>query len=147
VVGAAFDAGGLSAGLIADAIHVHPAAIRAAFAAKRGPGEIFLVTDAMAPAGTDLARFTLNGHEITRADGRLTLADGTLAGADLELTRALDVLVNTVGLPLERALRAATSVPARLAGIAAGRFVPGSRGMLTRISRSLTGCTPIAGTD
>lgn len=45
-----------------------PAQTRAAFAAKRGSGEIFLVTDAMAPAGTDLARFALNGRKITRRD-------------------------------------------------------------------------------
>lgn len=137
VVGAALDTGGLSAGLIADAIHVHPAAMRAAFAAKRGPGEIYLVTDAMAPAGTDLARFELNGREITRDHGRLTLADGTLAGADLDLTRALKVLTEDVGLPLARALAAATSVPARIAGLDAGRLAVGGAGPLIRIGREL----------
>ena len=140
VVGAALDCGGLSTGLIADGIHVHPAVLRAAFAAKRGPGEIYLVTDAMAPAGTDLARFTLNGREITRVDGRLTLADGTLAGADLDFTRALRVLTEEVGLPLARALAAATSVPARVAGIATGRLEPGAIGPLVRMSADLSGC-------
>ena len=140
VVGAALDCGGLSTGLIADGIHVHPAVLRAAFAAKRGPGEIYLVTDAMAPAGTDLARFELNGREITRADGRLTLADGTLAGADLDLTRALKVLTEEAGLPLERALAAATSVPARVVGNGAGVLGPGATGPLVRIAADLSGC-------
>lgn len=143
VVGAALDRGGLSAGLIADGIHVHPAAMRAAFAAKRGPGEIYLVTDAMAPAGTDQASFTLNGREITREDGRLTLADGTLAGADLDLTRAIRVLVEEVGLPLEIALAGATSVPARVAGIEAGHFAPGLAARPVRIAADLGGCTPV----
>jgi N-acetylglucosamine-6-phosphate deacetylase len=117
LVGAALDCGALSAGLIADGIHVHPAAIRAALAAKRGPGGIFLVSDAMAPAGSSITRFTLNGREITRAGGRLTLADGTLAGADLDLAGALRVMTRDVGLGLARALAMATSLPARVAGL------------------------------
>lgn len=143
VVGAALDSGGLSAGLIADGIHVHPAAMRAAFAAKRGPGEIFLVTDAMAPAGTELESFELNGRTITREDGRLTLADGTLAGADLTLTRAIGVLVEEVGLPLDDALHRATSGPARLAGLDGGRLAVGTSGLLIRIAQDLSGCTPL----
>lgn len=139
LVGAVLDDGALSAGLIADAIHVHPAAMRAALAAKAGPGEVFLVTDAMAPAGTDLASFTLNGRTIRRADGRLTLADGTLAGADLDMARALRVLRDDVGLALDRALRMATSGPAKALGIAghAGRLAPGRRADLVHLSDGL----------
>ena len=51
LVGAALDHGGLSAGIIADMVHVHPATIAAALRAKRGPGRVFLVSDAMATAG------------------------------------------------------------------------------------------------
>ena len=57
--------------------------------AKRGPGRIFLVTDAMATIGTDMTIFTLNGRTIHRKDGRLTLDDGTLAGADLDMISAV----------------------------------------------------------
>ncbi|GAB4389078.1 N-acetylglucosamine-6-phosphate deacetylase [Albidovulum sp.] len=116
LVGAALDCGALSAGLIADGIHVHPAALRAAWAAKRGPGRIFLVSDAMAVAGTAARAFDLGGRRIERRDGRLTLADGTLAGADLELTRAVRVMVDRAGLDLAAALAAATRVPAALIG-------------------------------
>ncbi len=48
MVGAALDTGALSAGLIADGIHVDPVMIGIALRAKNGPGRIFLVTDAMA---------------------------------------------------------------------------------------------------
>lgn len=140
VVGAALDSGGLSTGLIADGIHVHPASMRVAFAAKRGPGEIYLVTDAMAPAGTALRSFELNGRRINREAGRLTLADGTLAGADLDLTRALKVLTQDVGVALDRALRAATSTPARIAQIGAGVLEPGRPARLVRIAADLSGC-------
>jgi len=129
VVGAALHLGGLSAGLIADGIHVHPATMGAAIRAKAGPGRLFLVSDAMAVAGTDLNGFTLNGRRITRADGRLTLADGTLAGADLDLTTAIRVLVRAVDVPRAAAVAMATALPADLIGQGAwrGRFVPGAR--------------------
>jgi N-acetylglucosamine-6-phosphate deacetylase len=42
----------------------------------------------MAPLGTDLKEFTLDGRRILRRNGRLTLADGTLAGADLDMIDA-----------------------------------------------------------
>jgi N-acetylglucosamine-6-phosphate deacetylase len=127
LVGAALEAGAVSAGLIADGIHVHPASIRAALRAKQGPGRVFLVTDAMATAGSDIDGFTLNGRWIRRHDGRLTLQDGTLAGADLDFATAIGVLCGPVGLDRAAALAMATSVPADLlgAGGGLGRFVPG----------------------
>ena len=143
LVGAALDCGAMSAGLIADGVHVHPATMRRAFAAKAGPGRIFLVSDAMAVAGTAQTAFRLNGRDITRQDGRLTLADGTLAGADLDLTRAIRVLVRDVGLPLEVALSAATSVPAHVAGLTAGRIDVGKRADLIRITPDFTGVHPV----
>ena len=114
LVGAALNTDHVSAGLIADGIHVHPVAMRAALAAKRGPGQVFLVSDAMAVAGSDETEFTLNGRTILRRDGRLTLADGTLAGADLDLAQAIRILVQDVGVGLEQALAMATSIPADL---------------------------------
>lgn len=117
LVGAALERGELSAGLIADAVHVHPAAMRAAWNSKTGSGEIFLVSDAMAVAGTDQDHFYLDGRRITRANGRLTLDDNTLAGADLDLTTAISVLTKSVGVDLSAALQAATTIPARLIGL------------------------------
>ena len=59
--------------------------------------------------------FTLNGRGILRRDGRLTLADGTLAGADIDFAGAIRVLVREVGVTLPRALRMASAVPAAAA--------------------------------
>ncbi len=140
LVGAVLSNGDLSAGLIADGIHVHTETMRAAFGAKTGPGEIFLVSDAMAPAGTNISEFELEGRRITRAKGRLTLSDGTLAGADLDLTTAIRVLVNQVGVSLSDALRSASSVPARLAGLPSivGAIQSGKKCNVVRISSDLT---------
>jgi len=125
MVGATLDLGHVSAGLIADGFHVHPAAIRTALRAKRGPGRIFLVTDAMSPMGTDMTSFFLNGREIFREGGRLTLADGTLAGADIDMASCVRYMRDTVGIELEEALRMASLYPAEAIGMT------GRKGRLT----------------
>jgi N-acetylglucosamine-6-phosphate deacetylase len=129
VVGAALETPALWAGLIADGFHVDPAAIRVALRAKRAPGRIFLVSDSMATTGTDLDEFTLNGRRILRRGGRLTLEDGTLAGADLDLASAVRFMVGTIGLPVDEALRMATAYPAQLIGRDSeiGTLTPGGR--------------------
>lgn len=125
MVGAALDLGHLNAGLIADGYHVHPVSIGAALRAKRGPGRIFLVTDAMSPIGTDMTSFFLNGREIFRERGRLTLADGTLAGADIDMASCVRYMRDTVGVELEEALRMASLYPAEAIGMT------GRKGRLT----------------
>lgn len=134
LVGAALDSE-VHAGLIADGIHVDPISIRIALAAKRGPDRIFLVTDAMAVAGTDHSDFRLNGRRISRRDGRLTLDDGTLAGADIDFPGSLRVLVEDVGLAPDAALAMATRVPAGLIGQAGriGCLVPGAKADLVHL--------------
>lgn len=117
LVGAALASAAVSAGLIADAVHVHPASIAAAWRAKTGRGRIFLVSDAMAVAGSGASEFELGGRLITRRDGVLTLADGTLAGADLELAKAVGTMVHKVGVDPTAALAAATAIPAKLIGL------------------------------
>jgi N-acetylglucosamine-6-phosphate deacetylase len=125
LVGAALDSEGVAAGLIADGIHVAPESLRVALAAKRGEDGIFLVTDAMPVAGTGLDGFELGGRRIVRRDGRLTLEDGTLAGADIDFPGAIRVLVRE-GVPLARALRMAAVAPAKVLGRDdLGRLVPG----------------------
>lgn len=112
MVGNALDTPGLHVGLIADGIHVDPVAIAIALRAKRTPGHLFLVTDAMAPLGTTLDSFTLNGRTIYRRAGRLTLADGTLAGADTDMISSVRFMHEAIGLPLGEALRMASLYPA-----------------------------------
>ncbi|MEJ2001754.1 MAG: N-acetylglucosamine-6-phosphate deacetylase [Maritimibacter sp.] len=128
LVGAALAQGGLSAGLIADGHHVHPETIRLAMRAKAGPGQIFLVSDAMAVAGTDMSAFELGGRRILRRDGRLTLEDGTLAGADLDLLTAMRNLTRWGIADVDTALAMATSIPASLIGAAqgVGTLAPGA---------------------
>ncbi|MFK4812375.1 N-acetylglucosamine-6-phosphate deacetylase [Devosia sp. ZW T5_3] len=128
VVGAVLAHDTVFAGLIADGIHVHPGSIDVALRAKSGPGRIFLVTDAMSQTGTDIKTLTLNGRTITRSDGALRLADGTLAGADLDMIDAVEFMHTSIGLPLDEALRMASLYPAQAMGIATdyGHLRPGA---------------------
>ncbi len=130
VVGAALDMPELHAGLIADGIHVAAPAIGIALRAKRGPGQIFLVTDAMSITGTDWTEFELTGQRVFRKDGALRLADGTLAGADLTMIDAVRYIHHTIGTPLDEALRMASLYPARALGVA------GAHGHLNRGARA-----------
>ncbi len=127
LVGATLNHGGLWAGLIADGHHVHPAALRVALRAKQGPARLFLVSDAMPPAGSGGDTFTLSGRTVTRRDGRLTLADGTLAGSDLTIDRAVRFAVEHLHQPLAEALRMASLYPAQFLRLdaARGRIAPG----------------------
>jgi N-acetylglucosamine-6-phosphate deacetylase len=139
LVGAVLDMGDLSAGLIADGFHVHPAAIRAALRAKRGPGEIYLVSDAMATVGSDLTQFDLNGRRVFRRDGRLTLADGTLAGADIDLLTAVRFAVAHLEMTVEQALARAGRIPARLMRLAdRGHLHPGARADIIHLRPDLS---------
>lgn len=138
VVGAALDSGDLWCGLIADGHHVHPAAIGIALRAKRQPGRVFLVTDAMSTVGSDIREFELNGRRIRRQDGVLVLEDGTLAGSDLDIMAAVRFLVQTVKLDLQEALRMATAYPAQFLGRNdIGRIARGARADLVQIDDKL----------
>ncbi|MRX49326.1 N-acetylglucosamine-6-phosphate deacetylase [Paracoccus sp. S-4012] len=137
LVGAALD-GAADCGLIADGLHVDPVALRIAVAAKRR-GRMFLVSDAMAVAGTHLDGFTLGGRRILRSDGRLTLEDGTLAGADLTLPQAVALMVREGAAAPEAALAMASRIPADVIGRAdLGRLAPGARADLVWLGDDLS---------
>ena len=128
IVGAALSEPRLIAGLIADGLHVDPVSIRAAFAAKGADG-IALVSDAMPTVGSELSSFELMGRTVSLQNGKLTAADGTLAGAHLDMASAVRNAVTLANIPLEDALRAATLTPARFLGLdqERGVLVAGAR--------------------
>ena len=137
LAGAALEAE-IHAGLIADGLHVDPAVLRIALRGKRGgAGRLFLVSDAMAVAGTGLAGFELGGRAVRRAGGRLLLADGTLAGADLDLAGAVRMMAGPGEAPLAAALAMATSVPAGLIGARRGRLATGYPADLVHLDAGL----------
>jgi N-acetylglucosamine-6-phosphate deacetylase len=127
LVGATIHSGTAYAGIIADGFHVDPVAMGVAMRAKQGPGKIFIVTDAMSTIGTDDTGLLLNGRQIYREGGRLTLADGTLAGADIDMLSSVLFVHHKLGFPLEEAIRMASLYPAEAMGVGDrhGRLLPG----------------------
>jgi N-acetylglucosamine-6-phosphate deacetylase len=139
VVGAALDLGSLSAGLIADGIHADAVSMGVAFRAKRGPGHIFLVTDAMSVIGTDVTSFELTGQTVYRKDGALRLVDGTLAGADLTMIDAIIYVHRTLRVGLDETLRMASLYPASALGDPArGRIAVGAQADLVHLGDDLS---------
>jgi N-acetylglucosamine-6-phosphate deacetylase len=136
-IGAALEDRESWCGVIADLHHVSPANLRLALAAK-GPARLMLVTDAMPTVGTDLAAFDLLGQEVRRADGRLTTADGTLAGSHLDMASAVRNMVR-IGVPLADALRMASLTPAAFLGLdrELGRIAAGHRASLVLLDDAL----------
>jgi N-acetylglucosamine-6-phosphate deacetylase len=116
VVGAAFDRAAYVE-LIADGVHLHPATVRAAFA-MFGAGRICLVSDSMRAAGMPEGTYDLGGLTVLVEDGRATLEDGarSIAGSVVSLADACRRAIS-FGIPMEQALRASTSNPARASGL------------------------------
>ncbi len=128
VVGALLAADRAAAGVIADGVHVHPAAL-ALVARAKGASRTALVTDAMPPVGGERPAFRLNGREVTARDGACYLPDGTLAGSALSMNRAVDVMSRLAGVPLRDCVQMATATPAEVLGMQdeIGVLVPGAK--------------------
>jgi N-acetylglucosamine-6-phosphate deacetylase len=131
VVGAALEDADSWCGLIVDGHHVHPASLRVAIAAK-ARGKMLLVTDAMPPVGSDHPEFVLNGETIIAKDGICQTAQGVLAGSALDMASAVRNAVQLLGLPLDEAVRMASTYPADFLGLGAshGRIAVGYQGDL-----------------
>jgi N-acetylglucosamine-6-phosphate deacetylase len=131
-IAAALESPSASYGLIADGWHVSPALLRLAL---RGCGNPMLVTDAMPPVGGSKPTFQLYGTEIRVEAGRCLRADGTLAGAALDMATAVRNCVNLLRVSLPEALRFASWNSANFMGFGhmLGRFAPGYRADMVAI--------------
>src|SRR3546814_12912619 len=76
-----------------------------------------LVTEAMRTVGTDIDTFLLGETEIFRDRGALRSADGTLAGSDLDMARAIRNAVSNMHVELADACKMASATPAALLGL------------------------------
>jgi len=137
-VGAALEDAGSWCGIIVDGVHVHPASLRVALAAKPR-GKLFLVTDAMPPVGADDPSYSLYGEIITAVDGVVRNAAGALAGSALDMATAVRNSVRLLGLPLEEAARMASTYPAQFLGLGEryGRIAPGYQADLVLVDDDL----------
>jgi N-acetylglucosamine-6-phosphate deacetylase len=131
MVGAALEDDDSWFGIIADGHHMHPAAFGIAVAAKKRGGAL-LVTDAMPMVGSPDSFFILDGKKIVASEGRVTNAEGTLAGSELNMLQAVNNAAKFARLDWFEAVRMASLYPARALGLdrELGAIQPGFRASL-----------------
>lgn len=99
------------AGIIVDGIHADYPSVRIAHQLM---GEkLFMVTDAVTPAGTDMTEYDMAGVKAYVTNGKCHYEDGTIAGAAITMIEGVRNLIQHVGLSREEALRMASLYPAK----------------------------------
>lgn len=133
VPGAVFDNGSVTAELICDGFHNHPAVIRTAFR-QLGEDRICVISDSMSAADNGDGEYELGGQTVYVRDGKATLADGTIAAST---SNVFDEFRNLLkfGIDFVPALKACTANPAKAIGIYSqtGSVEVGKRADLTVI--------------
>jgi N-acetylglucosamine-6-phosphate deacetylase len=113
--------------VIADGTHLHDITIRLA-ARAAGPGNLVLITDAMAAAGMPDGNYRLGELNVTVSAGVARLADaapgasaagsiGAIAGSTATMDFVVRRAITAVGLSVTDVARAASTTPARLLGL------------------------------
>ncbi len=117
VIGAVSDSEHVTAEMICDGVHLHPAAVRATFK-MLGGDRVILVSDSMRATGMPDGRYTLGGLDVNVVGNRATLvSDGALAGSATNLMDCMKVAVKEIKISLETAVACATVNPAKRLGV------------------------------
>ncbi len=103
--------------LIADGVHVHPAAMDALIK-MLGPERVIIITDALAGAGIPDATFEFAGNSAHVTCGAAHLADGTLTGSVLTMDQALRNTLAMTHVTLQQAVGMLSYNPALSAQVA-----------------------------
>lgn len=117
-VGAVLTDDRITAEVIADGHHVHPAGLQIV-ARMKGTDKVILVTDAMSAAGMpDGDGYELGGLPVVMTCGVARLKEsGNLAGSTLTMIAAFRHMVKNVGVSVPDASRMASANPARQIGV------------------------------
>lgn len=105
IVGAVLTSPHIRAEIIADTVHVHPAAVRLLWQAK-GPQQTILITDAIRAAGMPDGDYAVDDRTMTVKQGECRLADGTLAGSIVRMNDAVRHFQRATGASLNELWRA-----------------------------------------
>jgi N-acetylglucosamine-6-phosphate deacetylase len=125
-VGAALTLPDLRCELIADGLHVDPAAMRM-LADARGADHVVLVSDAVRPTGLGDGEYKLDHRVVQVSDGAVRLSNGGFAGSVLTLDRALRNLAAATSRDAAELWPASSGAAAVSAGVAdrKGRIAAG----------------------
>ena len=103
-------------GMIADGQHVDPLMLQWLIRASN-PGELFLVSDALAPLGLPDGLYPWDSRQIEVQQGTARLPDGTLSGTTLPLLVGVQNLVRWGICSAEAAIVMATEAPRKALGL------------------------------
>lgn len=117
VVGATMEQKEVFAELIADGVHVHPMMVRLAFTVL-GEDRVILISDSLRSTGMPDGLYDLGGQEVEKKGKHCRLtSNGALAGSVSNVYDCLRTAVKEMGIPLRKAVTAASLNPARSLGI------------------------------
>jgi len=117
VVGAVLDSDEISAELIADGIHVHPAALRLAVS-RKGTERLCLITDSLKAVGAGDGIFQWGDMEIDVKGPRATIKESdVLAGSVLTMNQAVKNMIDWTGVSVSQAVNMASLNPAMVLGL------------------------------
>jgi N-acetylglucosamine-6-phosphate deacetylase len=116
LLGTAAVAPGVYCGFIADGQHVDPLMLQWLIRASN-PGELFLVSDALAPLGLPDGVYPWDSRRIEVKQGTARLEDGTLSGTTLPLLVGVQNLVRWGVCSVEMAIALATETPRKALGL------------------------------
>lgn len=102
--------------LIADKIHVHPAALELLIKIK-GIDKVILISDCMRAGGLSDGEYMLGELKVNVEDSIARTAEGSLAGSTLELKDAVMNIKESAKIDLYSALKMVTIVPAKILGL------------------------------
>jgi len=113
---AIFQSEHITAQVITDGVHIHPAVLNFTFE-KLGPERTIPITDGMQAIGLGDGMFIYNGIEYESKAGAARYKDGTLIGTAIGLSQILERFTTFTGCPLDTAIRMVTQNPAGLLGL------------------------------
>jgi N-acetylglucosamine-6-phosphate deacetylase len=117
LAGAVLQADEIAAEIICDGVHVHPALVRTAIAAKR-TSKVMAISDGTAVSGLPSGSTArLGGQAIVAAADTALLEDGTIAGSAATMDKVFRTLVGKVGISLVDAATVCSTTPARELGL------------------------------
>ena len=126
----------VSAELICDGVHVHPAVVRNTFR-MFGADRIIFISDSMEAAGMPDGDYELGGQKVIKTGKLATLEDGqTIAGSVTNLMDCMRTAVLEMNIPLEDAVKCAALNPAKAIGIDASVHA-GNRANLCALNKNL----------
>lgn len=139
VIGAVFDSDHVHAELICDGIHIHPAVVRNTLRIL-GDDRVDFISDSMCATGMPDGNYTLGGLDVV-VEGKTAVlkSNGALAGSATNLMDCMRVAVKEMNVPLESAVKCASTNPAKHANIydKYGSITVGKHGNIVLLDKEL----------